>query len=646
MNVNRRRVWKWLGAGSLALCILALIWWYVRPTPGDPRLRTLVRTAPGVPIVFTSRTEPASFQAAAPEGTGYPFPGQPLWQAQEGRLRLLTPQGEVHELTWNKSLPDGGSLIDVMSPTLSVDSRKIVFAGRRKDDHGHFRLYEIDIDGRNLHPLTGGPDDEGCTAVPPMRYAADGTTKLSDKERRAVDYDDVDPVYADASNQRIVFASSRTPDLGRGHARRSTTLWMLHLDTGKKHPLTANRYNDRWPYLMASNFLAFSMWSHNQEVIASDEREIVPREPGKPGATAPADVWQGAFIQPSGNQFGSLIKPNLPVWRPRPLFDGRIVFMTTLDQLIHNHDRPHAWDSPLLRVASCDPGLLMTAPSARPVEALLPVSAEAKNSLRSPAIVDDQEQSIARWATPSPYPPHHVVLSASPTMSPNGFGLYLSDHEQWGRPEDRLTLLFDDPDFIDAEPVAVYARQSKLWPTNPISAPSENAPVEDVRLAGGASFRGSLGTLFNSGLYAFQHRDSIGQKTDTGDGPIFTQPPKELLHSLRIYASHRDRFDDPAQPRVAGKWELLLDVPIQGESIGVRVPAGMPTVLACFDKDGKVARWKTPARDSLGRQATFYAFAGDHYSAARPGGKHFCIGCHPGHSGLARADHQHAEKVQ
>jgi hypothetical protein len=95
---------------------------------------------------------------------------------------------------------------------------------------------------------------------------------------------------------------------------------------------------------------------------------------------------------------------------------------------------------------------------------------------------------------------------------------------------------------------------------------------------------------------------------------------------------------------VPGAWELLIDAPITGESVGVRVPAGTPTVLACFDKDGKVAQWTTPAKDSLGRQATFYAFAGDHYSVTRPMGKHFCIGCHPGHSGLAKADQQHAEK--
>ncbi len=198
---------------------------------------------------------------------------------------------------------------------------------------------------------------------------------------------------------------------------------------------------------------------------------------------------------------------------------------------------------------------------------------------------------------------------------------------------------------MDAEPVAVYARHSKLWPTK-IAPPKEETKTDELRLANGTIYRGPSGTVFNSGLYTFQHGDLPGQKTDIGQGPIFAQPPKNSIHSIKIYASHRDRFDDPVKPRNAGEWELLIDAPVSGDSVGTRVPAGVPTVLAGFDRSGRVARWTTDAKDSKGRQASFYAFAGDHYSATRPMGKHFCIGCHPGHSSLARADHNHAEKVK
>src|SRR5262249_23690391 len=158
-----------------------------------------------------------------------------------------------------------------------------------------FRLYEIGVDGTGLRQLTGGANDPGCTALPPMRYrSADDRSLLSDEERRTVDYDDVDPI-ALAPNGRIVFASTRTPDLGRGHSRRSTHLWIMNEDGSVLRPLTANRNNDRWPVLLSTGYLAFSLWSYNPEVITADERDIRPNEPGLAAATRPVDAWIGAF---------------------------------------------------------------------------------------------------------------------------------------------------------------------------------------------------------------------------------------------------------------------------------------------------------------------------------------------------------------
>src|SRR5262249_52828865 len=231
-----RKHWPWLVAG-LAAAVLggAIVYRATRPDPGDPRLNAFVHSRPPVPVVFTSRTEPASLSAAAPEGEGFTYPGQRLWAAREGRLRLLTPAGTVHELTWGKTLPDGNTLIDVMSPSVSPDGKRILFAGRKGgDDAGRFRLYEIGVDGEGLRALTGGPEDEGCIHAPPMRWRTDGSL-IPDADRRATDYDDVDPIELNFTDRRVVFASSRTPDLGRDHARRSTPLWALP-PAGTKHP--------------------------------------------------------------------------------------------------------------------------------------------------------------------------------------------------------------------------------------------------------------------------------------------------------------------------------------------------------------------------------------------------------------------------
>src|SRR5262249_39749779 len=160
----------------------------------DARLNAFVHAKPPVPIVFTSRSEPLSFVAAAPSEEEFHYPGQRLWAAREGRLRLLTTRGTVHELTWGKQLPDGSTLVDVMSPSVSLDGKRIYFAGRKGgDDAGHFRLYEVALDGTGLRQLTGGADDAGCVAVPPMRFAADGSL-MPAEQRRTLDFDDIDPI--------------------------------------------------------------------------------------------------------------------------------------------------------------------------------------------------------------------------------------------------------------------------------------------------------------------------------------------------------------------------------------------------------------------------------------------------------------------
>src|SRR5262249_13595491 len=203
--------------------VAAYFLFFGKAVPEARDLRPFVHSHPPVSLVFASRSSPASLEAAAPEAEGSTYPGTIPWAAQEGRLRLLDTDGKVYELTWGRELPAGGTLIDVMSPSVTLDGKRILFAGRKAPpDAGRWRIYEVSVNGRNLKPLTGGPDDPGCVVAPPMRFALDGT-RLADTERRRLDFDDVDPT--DLGPSGFAFASSRLPDLGRDHARRSTQIW-------------------------------------------------------------------------------------------------------------------------------------------------------------------------------------------------------------------------------------------------------------------------------------------------------------------------------------------------------------------------------------------------------------------------------------
>src|SRR3954447_4915926 len=95
---------RWLLAAFLAVAVIggwsALSWYRAPLIPPEPRLAAYVEQGASVSVVFTSRSEPASLEAAAPEGEVYQWPGQLLWQAREGRLRILEPSGQVRELSW------------------------------------------------------------------------------------------------------------------------------------------------------------------------------------------------------------------------------------------------------------------------------------------------------------------------------------------------------------------------------------------------------------------------------------------------------------------------------------------------------------------------------------------------------------------
>ncbi|MDY3554472.1 hypothetical protein R5W24_003596 [Gemmata sp. JC717] len=618
---------------ALALGLVALGAWYGLRTgaargtaPEAPELRAFVRARPPVPVVFTSRSGTASFEAAAPEGDGLAYPGTVPWAAREGRLRLLRPDGTVCELTWGRPLPDGGTLIDVMGPSVSLDGTRVLFAGRRAaPDPGRWRLYEVNVDGSGLRQLTGGQDDDGCAAVPPLRFGPGGE-RLADADRRRLDYDDVDPT--DLGPAGVAFASSRGPDLGRDHARRATQLWALRPGAAPA-PLTANRNNDRWPVFTSGDVILFSSWSRNREAVTADGADVRPVSAGEPFATHTPDHWMAARVGTNGTRFGYAVKSAEPVWRPRALFNGRIAFMT-------------GGPDGRLRLAQADWGYLRTAPSALAAGARMPAGGPGSLALGPDRDGDGREMSAG---CPSPCPGGQVLCAAAPAHDPASFGLYITN-DDWTRTDGRLLPLFDDPKRTDAEPVAVYARALAPEPVaraEPTAAGRQRPAA--FRLANGREHTGPLGYFENDSVL-----DSMYFEPPEAPDPVRSPvreagyaaplvPPPPNVRAVAFYASHRDRFDDPDRPRVPGAWEKLAVAPLNAEGkLFAWAPADplTPLVLVGLTAEGRVAKWAASA-GAGGPAPMFYAIAGDHYSAARPNGYHYCTGCHTGHT-FAPAD--------
>ncbi len=331
-----------------------------------------------------------------------------------------------------------------------------------------------------------------------------------------------------------------------------------------------------------------------------------------------------AVVMTNAAQFGYAVKSVEPVWRPRPLFNGRIAFMTA-----------HTPDSPL-RLAQADWGYIRTSPSSLADGEELPYEGGAQLYIGPDR---DAEGRALTAACPSPAPDNLVLFAASPADSPPAsFGIYkVSDEWATGTPMPQL--LFDDPALVDSEPVAVYSRRFVTEPRRVVPPLAEGYhPPKGVKLTSGGSYTGSMGYIENIAIsQAIRnpipwHDRSGGERIDPRANPLVSPPPN--VASVAVYSAGRDRFDDPDQLRVTGAWEKRVVVPLVGrDALRGWIPSDplRPSVLVGLDGDGRVARW-TGAASEYRPAKSYVAYAGDHYSGVRPNGYHYCNGCHTGHT--------------
>ena len=139
----------------------------------------------------------------------------------------------------------------VMHPDLSFDGKRVLFSycdhtDNRREFRQHF-VYEIGVDGKGLHRVTGNKNDK--------RERADG--------RRSVLIEDFDPCYLPDGG--FAFISTRCQTYGRCHGGRYTPSYMLYrgeLDGTGIRQLSFGEANEWDPSVMADGRIIYTRWDY------------------------------------------------------------------------------------------------------------------------------------------------------------------------------------------------------------------------------------------------------------------------------------------------------------------------------------------------------------------------------------------------
>ncbi len=224
------------------------------------------------PILFVSRQIPCCGSVYMKEANALPGVGNfsKYQVAAPGYLCILYPDGVIDTLI-NGGQPTNESLnlIDVSAPSLSWDAKKIVFAGLVNgnyvlgnsniipNEHNAWRIYEIDVEGKNLRKITG------LANIPESDPKLDlSQFRLPSPTGPLAGYDDTDPIYL--PDGRICFSSTRYPGFAMYNAGRSSNLFVVNSDGTDLHRITSEKNGADRPCIdPMTGKIVFARWWRN-----------------------------------------------------------------------------------------------------------------------------------------------------------------------------------------------------------------------------------------------------------------------------------------------------------------------------------------------------------------------------------------------
>jgi len=178
-----------------------------------------------------------------------------------GRLMIREASGRIHPL-----LP-GGALHDVSDPAVSLDGRRVAFAGTPHPDSA-WRIYVARLDGGGLRAVT-----RSGSAGPSARF------------------DDLDPCWI--SDSLLCFASTREGGVAEYASVPVTNLYLVRADGGRITRLTAERNGAEEPaFDPGTGRLVYARWWYNRHLPSALGPRGITLDPRRALASDRPNLWQ------------------------------------------------------------------------------------------------------------------------------------------------------------------------------------------------------------------------------------------------------------------------------------------------------------------------------------------------------------------
>lgn len=513
---------------------------------------------PGMPsIVFVSRKPLADPKQGIP-GFG---PTQRT-AVTGGRLMVRRPDGTVRPLI------EDGIFLDVSGPTVSWDGKRIAFAATPAED-SPWRIYMVNADGTGLKPVTRTDRELDLAPLGP---------KLA---QRFATYDDIDPCWL--PDGRIVFASTRYPEVAEIGDLPATNLFVVDLDSSLVSRITTERNGAEAPSIdQQTGRVVYARWWFSRYRASEKDPSGVTLDSARAVAADPVDLWQAISTTPAGD--GNRLAGGHPRVRAETMAYQPIVLA----------------DGTLIGVRGENLSLF-------PTGGRLSIQIFPHRFAQPVSLALD---STASACSPAALPDGRIVFSCD--AEGNGdYGLYTATRD--GK---TVAKLIDLPESLELDAAPLVARTKPPVITEMLAGFPRTLPVSDEKF-----LRDSVTTFRFDCLNVFANAPV--------DMPIPDAPPMQTGLRIRFYAAL-------ARPGLAGgdSVVLLRETPVDrsGAVHEHELPADTPMFEQLVDGQGHVLRSVMGPAHVPG------------FNSGRFGHGTQCVGCHIGHSAIPVATSAHEGK--